>query len=304
MPKQILKGKNIIIFGASTGIGKALAFGMAELGANVALVSRSRQKLEQNVKEIRQKNWGSNAVYHVADVSIYAQVEEAIRCIAEEFGSLHVLINNAAFAPIEMKISSVELIDKVININLKGTLYASFAIMPYFENVKNPSIINTSSVAGLNRWDGASPLYDITKAAINRFTTTRNSEYEMKRIRINSILPGWVDTPMISYIPKNVLQSMIREIGISMMKPEDLVPYYVFFASDQSKRVTKKLVNIVSFQRAFKYIEENIPKDIPRKYNALKDLLQPNVSYGTFSNITENRKLFDFILNYEEILKD
>jgi len=299
MNNKILEGKNIIIIGASTGIGKALSFGLAELGAKVGLVSRSKDKLEQNVNKI--KEMGCFATFYVADTSKYDQIKASIDFFASELNEIHVLINNAAIASLETNIPSVELIDKVIDINLKGTLYSTLAILPYFKKIKMGSIINTSSVAGLFNWDGASPLYDITKAGINRFTTTRNSDFEMNKIRINSILPGWVMTPMIEHIPNNVLKSMVEGTGVPIMKPEELIPYYVFFASDFSKRETKKLVNVVSFMRAFKFIEQ-LPKDIPRKFENLKELLQKNVSYGTFSNVSENKKLFDFILNYNEII--
>ncbi|MHA1820643.1 MAG: SDR family NAD(P)-dependent oxidoreductase [Promethearchaeota archaeon] len=305
---KILQGKIVYIIGASTGIGKAIALGFAELGAKVGLVSRSKDRLESNVKKINEiygnekENDETIASYAPADISDYNMLKNAIESLVNDLGAPDVLINNAAIAPFDQSSITRELIDKVIDVNLKGALYASSIVSEYFAKKKGGSIINTSSIAGLDNWGGASPLYDITKAGLNRFTTTTLLEYDSKKIRINSILPGWVETPLIKDIPKNVIDSLVEGTGVRMLKPEEIVPYYVFFASDKSKRISHKLVNVVSFMRAFKYID-TLDKDVPRNFDSLKDILQKNVSYGTFSNVKKNRKLFDFILNYENIIK-
>lgn len=296
---KLLEGKTIIVTGASTGIGKAISIGLAELGASVALLSRSENKLKKNVETIK-KN-GGKAIYIPTDVAKYDQIESAFKNVDEKFGQIHVLINNASFAPLLSAINSVEDIDKAIDVDLKGVFYGTFAIIPYFEKIKHGSIINTSSVAGLNRWDGANPIYDACKAAVNRLTTTINLQFKSKQIRINSILPGWVDTPMIKPIMDTpILKSMIEATNVPLLKPAELLPYYVFFASDKSKRVSNKLVNLVYFWKVLDFIKK-LPEDQPRTWENISDLVQKNYSYGTFTNIKENRKLLMFLLDYEKI---
>ncbi|MBD3352724.1 MAG: SDR family NAD(P)-dependent oxidoreductase [Candidatus Lokiarchaeota archaeon] len=296
LKKDFLKDINIVITGASTGIGKALAFGLADLGAKVGLMSRSEDKLAHNVRKIR--NRGRTATYKVADVSKYAQIESAFEYFAQEFGDIHVLINNAAISYLKTTVDSIQEIDNIVDINLKGTLYGCFAIKPYFEKIKYGSIINTSSVAGLKNWDGASPLYDATKAAINRFTTTMHTEYQTKRIRINSILPGWVDTPLLDGMPKALLDSVINSMGVPFIKPEALVPYYAFFCSRKSKRVTGSLVNIVYFLRVLNFIENQFGS-VEGKWSELESSIKKEFTYGTYANIRKNKRLMKFLLKHK-----
>lgn len=299
--EKLLTGKNIIITGASTGIGKALGIGFTELGANVGLIARSEHKLAENVKEIENKGKKDNsvgkAVYAVADVTKYQQIENAFRSISEKLGDIHVLVNNAGIAPVEFQITSPHQIDEVIDTNLKGMFYASFAIIPYFEKVKRGSIINTSSVAALNNWDGANPLYDATKAGINRFTTSLNTQFKTRKIRINAILPTWIETPMLAHIPPSAMKSMVDAMKMPMLKPEELVPYYVFFASDKSKLETGCLVNIAYFWKTLDYIKR-LPPEQSHTWADLEPLIQKEFSYPSYINIKENRKLLEFLLTF------
>lgn len=299
--EKLLAGKNIIITGASTGIGKALGLGFTKLGANVGLIARSENKLVENVKEIEMNRKNDNTigkpVYAVADVTKYDQIERAFKFISDLLGDIHVLVNNAGIAPIEFQITSPQQIDEVIDTNLKGMFYASFAIISYFEKVKRGSIINTSSVAALNNWDGANPLYDATKAGINRFTTSLNTQFKTRKIRINAILPTWIDTPMLAHIPPSAMKSMVDAMKMPMLKPEELVPYYAFFASDKSKLETGCLVNIAYFWKTLDFIKK-LPPEQSRSWSDLEPIIQKEFSYPSYINIKENRKLLEFLLNY------
>ncbi len=284
MKSLILNNKKIIITGASSGIGKALANGLATLGAKVGLLSRSEEKLREITKNI-EKN-GGRAFYELGDIQRASEVHAAINSLVEQLGGVDVLINNAGVMELDTLPQDYQEIDRIIDTNLKGALYCTLAVMPYFTRHKTGAIINTSSVLSLEQVAGSMPysvIYAVSKAGINMFTRVISKNLVPNKIQVNAILPGFVDTPLIKRVPRQVLEQY------GLMQPEDLIPYYAFFASNQDKQITGRLIPVEIFNSAThfaqKIFEERLPnweelephlktRYIDPKYNVYGDAME------------------------------
>ena len=156
MEDNLLQGKTVLITGALFGIGKALAVEMAKLGAKVGLISRSEDKLKEIVDEIEAN--GGTAAYAIADVSVPDQIKSAFESLYSVLGDFHALINNAGI--VDLKPLNIDDVNSVIDINLKGPIFASILIKDYFKKIGGGQIINTSSIASFSLWNSDSDLFD------------------------------------------------------------------------------------------------------------------------------------------------
>lgn len=266
--EKILDGKRVLITGASSGIGKALAFGMAALGASVGLLSRSENTLREICQSINEN--AGTAAYAAADITNFDAILAGVEKLIEEIGGVDVLINNAGIARKETWPKSPAEIDVIIDTNLKGAFYCAHVVIPHLREQGRGSIINTSSALGLISIAEYVPFniaYSTTKAALNMFTVTLANQLLASRVRVNAILPGFVDTPLIQEVP----QATLDEFGI--MPPEKLVPYYAFFASDNSRSVTGQLIPVELFQSALRFVNK-FPSSIRRSWQELNPLIK------------------------------
>jgi NAD(P)-dependent dehydrogenase (short-subunit alcohol dehydrogenase family) len=251
LENQALEGKTIIITGASSGIGKALAFGLADLGAHVGLLSRSGELLKEICEEIASKD--QVATFAPADITNHVAVGEAMNNLTNTLGSVDVLINNAGVAQENLLPDNPEEVSAIIDTNLKGTFFCTQCIMPHFSVQGHGSIINSSSALSLTAIAEYIPfdiVYAATKAGINLMTIGLATHLKGSHVRVNAILPGFVDTPMTSHVPRQTLD----KFGI--IQPEELVPYYAFFASDLSKTVTGRLIPTEIFKSVFHFAQK------------------------------------------------
>ncbi len=255
---RMLTGKRIIITGASSGIGKALARDLARLGARIGLLSRSEERLHEIVRDIEER--GDNAVFALGDVQDSSQVQVGVTLLAKRLGGVDVLINNAGVMELNAIPNSYEEIDRIIDTNLKGSLYCTLAVLPYFSAQKSGTIINTSSILSLEQVASYIPysvVYAMSKAGINMMTRGMAQGLSAFGIRINAILPGFINTPMIQGVPEQVLQ----QFGV--MQTEDLVPYYAFFAASKDKLMTGRLIPVEIFNSARKFIKKEFGDRVP-----------------------------------------
>ncbi len=289
---DILAGKKIIITGGNSGIGKTLAFTFSEMGADVGIIARTQEKLEEVAHQITGNN--HRAIYACADTGDYTQSKTAIDFLISDLGDVDVLINNAGiFRRKNFVDVRPDQIDSMINTDLKGVLYGCHAVLPYMLEHRGKktgySIINTSSVSSLMALDGV-VLYATAKAGINHFTRCLSFELKQKKIRVNAILPSFVDTPMMHYgnTDENVK-------AMNPITPEFLIPYFTFFASDLSDHITGQLVNIEDFRFALPIIKE-IMGDSLKSWEEIESLLKEQVPQDVFLTIKTNKKLLNAIL--------
>lgn len=189
-----MKGKNVVITGASAGIGAACAEVFAQNGANLVLTARRIEKLQKNAEALK-KSYNVNIHTIQMDVRNYEQVKYEFENLPVEFQKIDVLINNAGKALGIEKIQEGKLDDweEMIDTNVKGLLYVSKVIMPILITQNYGTIINIGSIAGHEVYPGGS-VYCATKHAVNAISKGMGMDLNGTNIRVTSIDPGMVET--------------------------------------------------------------------------------------------------------------
>lgn len=192
-----LSGKVAIVSGGSLGIGRATAELLAAQGASVVLCGRRQEAVDDAVAAITSA--GGKAIGVAADVSNSADAERIVRTAVESFGAVDILVNSAGIQTYGTVVeTSEELWDKVFDINVKGIyLLAHFAI-PEMEERGGGAIINVSSVQAFQSQKQVAA-YTATKGAINALTRAMALDHAEQKIRVNTICPGSIDTPMLRH---------------------------------------------------------------------------------------------------------
>lgn len=218
-----LKDKNVWITGASSGIGAATARLLAGEGAHVVLSARRQEKLEELSAEIR--NSGGSCEIAVVDVSDRGGMEALGQQLAEK-GGIDILINNAGTMPISPILSGrVDEWDRMIDVNIKGVLYAINAVYPGMAERKDGHIVNISSVAARLTYQSAG-VYGGTKHAVRAISDTLRKEAIRFGVRVTDIQPGSVDTELPDSIAHEKIRSAVKDNMYAedspILKPEDI----------------------------------------------------------------------------------
>ena len=191
------KEQIVLITGASSGIGAGTALYLAGLGAKLALVARSKEKLE-NVAQSCLEAGSSGVLVCVHDLAVENECATAVHEAVKHFGGLSVLINNVGIlhrSDFE-KVSMLE-INQSMNLHVNATVKICQISMPYLEAVSG-SVVNVSSIAGLRAYPG-SMAYKMSKAALDQFTRCLALEVAGKGVRVNSVNPGVIETDIFKY---------------------------------------------------------------------------------------------------------
>jgi len=241
---KLLEGKNVIITGASRGIGKGIAKVFAEQGANVAFTYSSSEapalalEKELDGKGVKVKAYKSNAASFEASEQLVAKV-------LEDFGGIDVLINNAGITKDNLLMRmNEEDFDRVIEINLKSVFNMTKAVQRTMLKQRKGSIINMSSVVGV-KGNAGQTNYAASKAGMIGFTKSVALELGSRNIRCNAIAPGFIETEMTAKLDEKVVQTW-RE-GIPLKRggaPDDIANACLFFASDLSSYITGQVLNV------------------------------------------------------------
>jgi NAD(P)-dependent dehydrogenase (short-subunit alcohol dehydrogenase family) len=243
-----VKDKACIVTGAGSGIGRAIAIRLAEEGGKVMCVDRNGETALETQDLIAAT--GGIARAATADVSDPTQVLEFVLACAAEFGRVDVLVNNAGVnIPGLLHEVTDEVIDKTLNVNVKGAIYASRAVLPFMLEQAAGSIVNIASVNGLVSEPFLS-VYSASKGAIVMLTKGVALDYAKKGIRCNAICPGWVDTP-INYAHAEMLGGLdkvyasidsFQPIG-RPGTPREIAHLALFLASDEASFMTGSIIS-------------------------------------------------------------
>lgn len=221
-----LDGQVVLIFGASSGIGRSAAILFAEAGATVALAARRGSQLAELAAEIGTS--GHHALALPTDVSHRDQVDRAVAATVERFGHIDVLVNAAGLNTQQRRISDLSQgdWDRLLAINLTGAFNTTQAVLPHMRSQGGGLIIQFSSVSG--RWgDMSGAAYQASKHGIIGLCQATMVEERLNGLRVTAILPGLVDTPM----PMRRLVPPDREILDKALQPEDVAATCVFLAT-------------------------------------------------------------------------
>jgi NAD(P)-dependent dehydrogenase (short-subunit alcohol dehydrogenase family) len=229
-----LEGKVAVITGGTSGIGLATAQRFVDEGAYVFIAARRQSELDEAVNQI-----GKNVTGVQGDVSNLADLDRLYATVKEQKGRIDILFANAGIielAPIELITESH--FDKILNVNVKGLLFTVQKALMLFQD--GGSIILTGSNAGSKGFEGSS-VYSATKAAVRSFARTWTVDLKQRKIRVNAISPGPIDTPIFSTAVQTEEQieqikaSLVASVPMGRMgSPDEIAKAATFLASDDS----------------------------------------------------------------------
>lgn len=242
---KLLEDKNVIITGASRGIGMGIAQVFADHGANVAFTySSSEAPALALEKELTEK--GVKAKAYKSNAASFQEAEELVAKVLEDFdGRIDVLINNAGITKdnLLMRMSEADF-DAVIDINLKSVFNMTKAVQRTLLKQRKGSIINMSSVVGV-KGNAGQTNYAASKAGMIGFTKSVALELGSRNIRCNAIAPGFIETEMTEKLDEKTVQGWRNGIPLKRGgSTEDIANACLYFASDLSSYVTGQVLNV------------------------------------------------------------
>ena len=241
---MLLKGKIAIITGASRGIGESIAKSFISQGAIVAFTYRSSEEKAKELEKTLTAN-GGTAKGFKSDASKMEDAENLVKEVLEAYGGIDIVVNNAGITDdtLLMRMSEDQW-DRVINVNLKSCFNLTKAVMRTMLKARSGSIINISSVVGVQGNAGQAN-YAASKAGILGFTKSVPLELGSRSIRCNAIAPGFIETEMTANLDSDTVQGWRDAIPLKRGgSPEDVANACIFLASDMSSYVTGQTLNV------------------------------------------------------------
>lgn len=241
---KLLAGKTALVTGASKGIGRKIAEKFAEQGANVAFTYLSSVEKGQALEQELQ-SFGTKVKGYRSDASKFAEAEQLINAVVADFGTLDIVVNNAGITKdgLLMRMTE-ENWDEVLDVNLKSVFNVTKAASKVMMKARKGSIINMSSVVGVQGNAGQAN-YAASKAGIIGFSKSVAKELGSRNIRTNVVAPGFIRTEMTDVLDPKVVQGW--EEGIPLKRAgetDDVANVCVFLASDMSAYVTGQVISV------------------------------------------------------------
>ena len=237
------KDKTIVITGASSGIGYALAYEFASRGARIVMGARSEDKLRSIAEDLAAR--GTQAVYEPTDVTREEDCRRLVEKAVSSFGRIDVLVNNAGITRdgLMMRMSEQQW-DMVINVNLKSAFNFIHAVTPVMARQKSGSIINMSSVVGVSGNAGQCN-YSASKAGMIGLAKSIAKELGPRGIRANAIAPGFIITDMTNALSDEIKEQWAKQIPLRRGgTPDDVAKVALFLASDLSSYVSGQVIHV------------------------------------------------------------
>jgi len=244
-------GRTVIITGGSLGAGLAASRLFAREGANVVIASRGEKAGNEAVAMIQAE--GGEAVYVPCDVSRATDCENAVKVAVEKYGGVDILVNNAGIVVLNTTVvnTSEEDWDKTMEINLSGAFYMSRYTVPHMIKAGKGAIVNVSSILGVIGGFGGAP-YCASKGGMVMLTRAMALDHAQQNIRVNCILPGTIDSPMLKG-EMEVLggdEEKLRQMFASkhpmnrISTPEEQAHAILFLASDEASFITGAILPV------------------------------------------------------------
>lgn len=239
-----MNGQNALVTGGSRGIGKAICIALAKQGVNVAVnYAGNKAKAEEVVELCKQQ--GVHAFSIQCDVSNTGQVQDMVKEVIDQFGSIHILVNNAGITRDNLMVRMKEEdFDAVINTNLKGVFNCSKAVIRQMMKQRYGRIINISSVVGVLGNAGQAN-YVASKAGVIGLTKTMARELASRNILVNAVAPGFIKTEMTEVLSEDLVEEMLKQIPLGKLgTPEQVADAVLFLASEYSSYMTGQTLHV------------------------------------------------------------
>jgi len=241
-----LQGKVALVTGGSRGIGRNIALGLAEAGADVVLAARKLPDLEEVAQEIT--NMGRRALPVSTNVRHLPEIDNLVKKAVDEFHGIDILVNNAGTNPVFGSVFNIDekAWDVTIGLNLKGYFFLSQAVGKVMRERGGGSIINISSEEGIRPFVGLG-VYSISKAGVIMLTKVLAEEWGQYNIRVNAIAPGFVRTKFSEAIWNNPLMAKEIENNTALgriAEPEEIVNAALFMVSESSSYMTGQTITL------------------------------------------------------------
>jgi len=234
-----LEGRVALVTGAASGIGRATAQRLASEGAAVVIPDIAAEAGEATGKEISAA--GGRALFVRHDVTSESDWETATAKAVEEFGSLDILVNNAGMGDLKtIEDTSLDEWHRTVEIDQTGVFLGMKVAAPHLRKSQHASIINISSIFGTSGGFGTSPAYHAAKGAVRTLTKNAALHWGAAGIRVNSIHPGFIETPILQSMPEKIVKLMEEDMTPMghLGQPEDIAAGVAYLASDDAKFVT------------------------------------------------------------------
>lgn len=241
---QRLPGKKAMITGGDSGIGRAVALAFAKEGADVAVLYLDEHEDAEETKKLIEQE-GGKCILIAGDIGDESFCKESVQKVVDEFGSLDILVNNAAEQHVQNSLKDItaEQMERTFRTNVFSMFHLTKAALDHMK--RGASIINTTSITA---FQGMPTLidYSSTKGAILSFTRALSGSLAEEGIRVNGVAPGPIWTPLI---PASFPADQVEEFGTQTPlgrpgQPDELAPGYVYLASDDSSYVTGQVLHI------------------------------------------------------------
>lgn len=240
-----VENKVVIVTGGALGIGRSACLLLAEEGAKVAITDILDEEGQGLADEIND-SVGTAKYYHL-DVSDEGEVKEVFSSVASEFGKVDVLVNNAGISGVNKPTDEIDLKDwqKVMDVNINGVFLCTKHVIPYMKDQADGNIINLSSIYGIIGAPDIPP-YHASKGAVRLMTKTDALQFAQFGIRVNSVHPGFIWTPLVESMGKESpegVDNFRKELDTKhpighVGEPDDIGWGIVYLASDESKFLT------------------------------------------------------------------
>ena len=250
-----IKDKVAIIAASSKGLGKAVAFGLAEEGVKLTIFSRGKEALIKTAEEIKSET-KAEVLAIIGDVSKPDDVKEIVSQTVNKYGNVHILVNNAGGPPLGNFLNfSLEDWQKALKLNLLSTVYLTREVIPYMQNQKWGRIINITSVAVKQPIEGLI-LSNTSRAGVIGFAKSIANEFARDNILVNNVCPGRILTERIVHLAEerakmgkvstdDIMNSWEKDIPIGRIgNPKELADLVVFLSSERASYITGVTIQV------------------------------------------------------------
>ena len=245
-----LKDKVAVITGGSRGIGYATAQAFLREGAVVVIAASSQNSADKAIAKLQEEFPHSTVGGIWPDLSDLESVSAAFQGVVEQYGGLDILINNAGVSEsTSLADYTEEILDKVMDLNVKGVFNAAKAAAEHMAEQGDGVILNTSSMVSIyGQPKGVA--YPMSKFAVNGLTVSLARELGPKGIRVNAVAPGVIETDMMKAVPQQVIEPIVEQIPLRRMgQPSDIANAFVFLASEEASYITGVVLSVDGMAR-------------------------------------------------------